>query len=292
MGYYGMIVIGGGIAGLSSALAWTKIRSSERDKVPVLERNSVVGGCVSSFARKGFRFDTVQIVPDISDLLEFFDVDIPMKRFEGYYARLFLADPSAKTAKVFQVPASLDRFRDDLSARYPAERRRIGAFFGYCAAMHEELRYLKTEPTLADIVGIILHCPRILACSPKTYHRFLRGFGFHDGELFETLDLFSSFSGLSGDRCAALLTTSAMMTTLEGAWRPRKEFLQLPLALRRKLIEAGGDGRVGRLAEGRLWEVPIREGTHRGFLRPEDRGIHGSATESGRACRRDSRSRT
>ncbi|MFA6508563.1 MAG: NAD(P)/FAD-dependent oxidoreductase [Treponemataceae bacterium] len=237
---YAMIVIGGGIAGLSTALAWTKVRSSENETVLVLERNSVVGGCVSSFARGGYKFDTVQIIPDISDLLEFFGIDMPLHRYDDYYARLFLADTQQRSVSVFRVPSSFDSFRNDLTARFPAERGRVEKFFRYCAAMHEELRYLKTEPTLKDIASIVLHCPRILAASNKTYHQFLRGFGFKDQSLIEILDLFSSFSGLSGDRCAALLTTSAMMTTLEGAYRPRGEFIRLPIALRDALTAAGG----------------------------------------------------
>jgi phytoene dehydrogenase-like protein len=222
MNKYGMIVIGGGIAGLSAALAWTKVRPLGGGRVLVLERNPVVGGCVSSFARGGYRFDTVQLVPDVADLLDFFGVDVPMRRFEGQYARLFLADPATGTTNVFPVPSSAEAFRASLEKRFPSERRSIASFFRSCEAIHEELKYLKTEPSAAQIVGIILRCPRILAASSKTYHQFLASFGIRKGGLFEFLDLFSSFRGFSGDRCAALLTVSAMSTTLAGTWRPRE----------------------------------------------------------------------
>jgi all-trans-retinol 13,14-reductase len=266
MSAYSMIVVGGGIAGLSAALAWNSVRPPGSGKVLVLERNPVVGGCVSSFARSGYKFDTVQILPDVSELLEFFGVDLPMRRFEPYYARLFLADPETKRAKEIRVPSSLEGFRDMLHARYPAERRRVEAFFRRCSAMHEELRHLKTEPSPAQALGILLRCPRVIAASPLTYHRFLHGFGIAGGELFEVLDLFSSFAGLSGDRCAALLTTSAMMTTLEGAWRPAAEFVRLPLAMRDRLVQAGGEVRTGTavariLAEdGRAKGVTLADG--------------------------------
>jgi phytoene dehydrogenase-like protein len=269
---YRMIVVGGGMTGLSAALAWTKVRGSEREKVLVLERNATVGGCVASFSRGGFKFDTVQVVPDVSDLLAFFGVDLPMNRFDGCCARLFLADPQTKTAKAFEVPSSRDAFRGALAARFPAERRGIEAFFRACAAMHEELKYLKTEPTAAQIPGILLHCPRILAASQKTYHRFLRSFGIRGGELFEILDLFSSFSGLSGDRCAALLTTSAMTATLAGAWRPRGEFLRLPLALRDRLVEEGGEVRTN---------APVAR------ILVEDGAAAGVVLENGEALRAD-----
>ena len=69
---YSLIVIGAGISGLSTALAWMRVYSPREHPVLVLEKNAVPGGCVSTFARGGYRFDTTQIIPDVSDLLRFF----------------------------------------------------------------------------------------------------------------------------------------------------------------------------------------------------------------------------
>lgn len=255
-----MIVVGGGIAGLSSALAYAKTAGPGGKRTLVLEKNAVVGGCVSSFARGGFKFDTVQFAPDLRDLLDYFGVDLPMRRFEPCLARLFLADPERKTARTFEVPSSRDAFRESLRARFPAERRRVDAFFRAAAAMFGELRFLKTEPTPAETANILFRCPRLLAASPRTYHRFLAGFGIRGGELFEILDLFSAFAGLSGDRCAALMTVSAMTASLDGAWRPEGPFVRLPLALRDRLVELGGEVRT-RTAVSRIL---VRDGAARG----------------------------
>ncbi len=236
---YKLVVVGAGITGLSTALAWKKAYPGADNDVIVLERNPIVGGCVTTFAREGFRFDTTQIIPDVSDLLEFFGVDVPLKRFEGYYARLFMANTSDSSARIVPIPSSFDAFEKMLAEKYPDDSKSITNFFSYCRAMHNELNYLKTEPKWYQLPGILVHCQKILLNSSKTYHQFLNKFRFKNPEVFQILDTFSSFSGLSGNRCAALLTACAMVTTLKGSYRPEKGFIQFPIALRKKAEEQG-----------------------------------------------------
>ncbi|PKP22536.1 MAG: hypothetical protein CVU05_03535, partial [Bacteroidetes bacterium HGW-Bacteroidetes-21] len=205
----------------------------------ILEKNKIPGGCVTTFARKGFHFDTTQIIPDVSDLLTYFDIDIPLKKFDGYYARLFKADIQTKTAQIIPIPSSHKAFEEMLIERYPEDKKSIQRFFQYCLKMHQELNYLKTEPHLYQIPGILLHCKRILATSNLTFHDFLKKFQFKNPEVLSIIDTFSSFSGLSGDRCAALLTACAMITTLKGSFRPEKGFIQFPIALAKKIKESG-----------------------------------------------------
>lgn len=235
--YYPLIVIGAGITGLSTALAWKKVYPGK--DILVLEKNAVVGGCVTTFARQGYLFDTTQIIPDVSDLLDYFNITIPLKRFEGYYARLFMANPAEGKAKVFCIPDTHHDFEKVLINTYPQDARTIQKFFSYCRAMHAELPYLKTEPCWYQIPKILFQCKRILVNSNKTYHSFLKRFRFNNPEVFRILDTFSSFSGLSGDRCAALLTACAMVTTLNGSFRPEKGFIQFPLALLKKAQSLG-----------------------------------------------------
>lgn len=241
---YGLVVIGGGMAGLGAALAWTRVRDVGREPVLVLEKESTVGGCVTSFARGGYRFDTVQVIPDVSDLLRFFGFDIALDRYEPNLARLILADPARRSCTAIPIAADRAAFERDLRARYPEDADRIAAFFSYGDGLLAELPHLKTEPSPLEGIGILVRCPRILAQSKKTYRQYLDAFGFTNPELLEVLDLFSSFSALSGDRCAALLTACAMMTTLRGGFRPHGGFIGFPAELRRRAEDAGVEVRV------------------------------------------------
>jgi len=240
MKHYKIIIIGAGMSGLSTGLAWQKVYGPHNDDVLIVEKNPTVGGCVTSFARKGYIFDTTQIIPDVADLLAFFGTDIPLLKFENYYARLFLAHPATKVTKIIPIPSSVEAFQKLLTERYPDDSKQVENFFSYCLDMYKELNYLKTEPKWYHIPRIIVKCPKIIANSGKTYKQFLKNFRFKNSELEQVLDTFSSFSGLSGDRCAALLTACAMITTLKGSYRPAKGFIQFPIALKDKFLENGG----------------------------------------------------
>lgn len=238
---YSMIIIGAGITGLSTGLAWTKIYNTEKHPVLIIEKQPVPGGCVTTFAREGYRFDTVQIIPDVSDVLNFFGIDVELNKFENIYARLFLVNPETKHVRMFPVASEIQTFADYLGSHYPKDRKKISHFFEYCSKMHHELQFLKTEPKFHELFKILYHCPKILANSNKTYKQFLKKFRFSNPELIEILDIFSSFSGLSGNRCAALLTACAMITTLKGSYRPKKGFIQFPLMLQKAYEDRGGE---------------------------------------------------
>lgn len=120
-----------------------------------MKKNTVPGGCVATFTRKGYRFETTQIIPDVSNLLSFFDVNIPLCKFDNYYARLFLADTSDFSSMIIPVPSSREGFEEMMIDRYPEEKSGIESFFSYCQQMYDELDYLKAEPKWSQIPLIL-----------------------------------------------------------------------------------------------------------------------------------------
>ncbi|MBN2625953.1 MAG: NAD(P)/FAD-dependent oxidoreductase [Spirochaetales bacterium] len=238
---YGLIVIGAGMTGLSTALAWAETHDLDREPVLVLEKEPAPGGCVTTFAREGYRFDTVQIIPDISDLLKFYRIPLDLVPYGHCLARLFLADPVKKDVRVYPVLQGRENFRDYLVGLFPEEEEGLNRFFDYGQKLLDELEHLKTEPTPLQGLAILIKCPGIIRQSGRTYRQYLDSFRFRNPDLMEILDLFSSFSGLSGDRCAALLTACAAMTTLQGSYRPRSGFISFPHSLRKALETRGGE---------------------------------------------------
>ena len=71
---YGMIVVGSGITGLSSGLTWAMNNDIKEEPVLIIEKEPKTGGYVTSYEREGYLFETCQTIPNISELLEFFEV--------------------------------------------------------------------------------------------------------------------------------------------------------------------------------------------------------------------------
>lgn len=234
-----LIVIGGGITGLSAAITWARNNPADR-RVLVIEKQPVVGGYVTSFRRQGYLFDTVQLIPDSTEVLDYLGVNIELKQFAGYYARLFLADTTTQTAKIINIPAGVEEFQTFLQQRYPADAVAIRRFFAYATAMFDELYYLKVEPTLPEILRILGRCPKIIANSNKTFQQLIDKFRFTEPEIFEILNMFAAFSGLPAERVSALLPVSAMLASLKGSWRPLHGFIEFPQKMRQRLEELGG----------------------------------------------------
>jgi phytoene dehydrogenase-like protein len=261
-----LVVIGGGVTGLSAAIAWALNNDVREHPVVVLEKEPAVGGCVTSFVRKGFLFDTVQMIPDASEILEYLGVEIDFRRFGGCIMRILLADPDSGETRTVAVPAGYDDFRRMLRKRYPGEAERIDRFFSYTRAMYDELFRLRMEPNVLQLLRIPLSCPRVVKNRNRTFREYCDLFGFTDPELREIFDVFAAFSALPAERAATLMTVAAFCSTLEGVYRPRRGFIQFPQTMRLRLVELGGEVRTRTVVSkilvngGRVWGVRLTDG--------------------------------
>lgn len=235
-----LLIIGGGITGLSTALTWALNNAAQRHPVLIVEKEAAVGGYVTSFKREGYLFDTVQLIPEASDVLDYFGIDIDLKKFDNYYARIFLTDTAQNSVKCINIPAGVAGFKSFLLQSYPAQSSQIEHFFSYTRAMFNELYHLKVEPTILEIVQILLRCRKIIVNSDRTFAQFIKKFGFSEPEILEILDVFAAFSGLPAQRVAALLSVSAMIASLDGSYRPYKGFIEFPLRMKQRVLELGG----------------------------------------------------
>jgi len=239
---YSLIVIGAGITGLSSAIAFAKNSKNIKTPVLVLEQHSIVGGMVTSYKREGFLFDTAQLIPDPEDLFEYLNIDLPIKKFQNYFARIFLVR-SEHTTEI-KIPCGMDNFKEMLIERYPDEKVALTDFFAYSKAIFDELYYLKVEPSLVDLIKILIRCPKTVKNSKKTFKEYVKRFQFQQKELEEIFDVFAAFSGLPAERAVAMMTVAAMNTSLNACYRPEKGFIHLPLALKKRAEELGCEVRT------------------------------------------------
>jgi phytoene dehydrogenase-like protein len=263
---YGLIVIGGGITGLSTALGYALNEDLSQHPVLLLEKEPKVGGYVTSFKRKGFLFDTVQMIPDVTRILKYFGVEIDLKQFSGYYARVFLADPATGSAKVIEIPSGIAEFEQMLIGRYPGQAQQVVKMLAHSRSMYGELERLKVEPSFLDLIGALFTCTKTVRHGLKTYTAYLDQFGLTDPELREIFDVFGAFSGLPSDRVAALLPVVAMNSLMEGTYRTVKGFIHLPHRMRKRLEALGGKirtkSKVARILvdDGRVRGVELASG--------------------------------
>jgi len=236
-----LIIIGAGMTGLSAALAWCKNVDVENNPVTIIEKQSIVGGYVTTYSRKGYLFDTTQIIPDVSDILNYFDVDIDLIQFKGYYARIFITDPKTGNVMPFKIPSSLKGFEYYLVNRFPGDAKRIKQFFMESKKMYDELFLLKYNPGIFDLLRMFFTCRRIIAHSNKTFKQYFDRFKFKSPEIREIFNVFAAFSGLPAERVSALLTIGAMHATLKGAFRPTEGFISFPLAFKKQIEDYGGE---------------------------------------------------
>ena len=228
---YALIIVGGGMSGLSAAISWARNNDVTEKPVLVLEKEPKTGGFVTSYERQGYLFDTCQMIPDMSDVFQYLDIEVELRTFKGYYMRIFLVDPkTGDLRKTINIPSGVEAFKEWLMETYPHEKSSIERFLNYSRAMFEELFRLKIEPKFLDILKIITTCPKIFRNSSKTFLEYFTKFGIRDEEIKDIFAVFSAFSALPEGRVSAVVPISAMNSLLDGAYRPKAGFIRLPEA--------------------------------------------------------------
>ena len=126
-----LIVIGGGITGLSTGLTWAMYHDVKEEPVLIIEKNPKTGGYVTSYERQGYLFDTCQMIPNISELLDFFSMDIDLREYKGYYMRIFLVDTKTNEVRTIDLPSGFENFKQYLMEKYPNNAAEIQQFLDY-----------------------------------------------------------------------------------------------------------------------------------------------------------------
>jgi len=256
----GLIVIGGGITGLSTALTWALNHNLEKDPVLLLEKEPKTGGYVTSYERNGFLFDTCQMIPNLSDILGYLGIDIELKKFKGYYMRIFLVNPENDETTVLELPTGVEYFKKQLMEKYPNNAAEIEKFLDYSRAMYLELFNLKLEPTVPEILKTLVKCPKIIKNSSKTFKKYFDKFGITEPEVIEIFNVFAEFSALPAEQVTAIVPISAMNSLLDGAFRPKDGFIEFSQKIEEKYLKLGGELRLNTEVE----KILVTEGKVKG----------------------------
>ncbi|MFX1570339.1 MAG: phytoene desaturase family protein [Promethearchaeota archaeon] len=238
---YKLIVIGAGMTGLSTAITWALNNNLEKDPVLLIEKQPKTGGFVTSYEREGFVFDTCQMIPNISEILEYLGIEIELKKFKGYYMRIFIVNPEIDEVKVLELPSGLETFKKKLMDQYPNNASQIEEFLDYSRDMYLELFNLKVEPKFIDILKLLFTCPKIIKNASKTFRKYFDQFGIREPDVIEIFNIFADFSALPSEQVTALVPISAMNSLLDGAYRTKAGFIDFSNKLQERYLTLGGE---------------------------------------------------
>lgn len=238
---YDVVVIGGGMAGLSAGAGLAR-RGAE---VLVVEAHYQAGGYAHAFRRKQFHFDSaVHLTPGggrgeglhrlledwgVADQVEFLPVQ-PMYRTVG---------PGLQTL----IRSGQDDFVESHAEHFPHERAGIRSLVDAMDRMASEIR----ELSALDVPGnqmmrvMVKHCPTVLRNSNRSLQQLLDDH-VKDPVCQSVLSTLWTYLGLPPSRCSAVAFAVMMMSFInENAYYVRGTFQRLADAFASAVRKFGGE---------------------------------------------------
>ena len=229
------IVIGAGLGGLSAAA----LLSAQGRSVLVLEQSDRIGGCCSTFERKGFHFDTgasiVEIIQPIEKVFRKLDTTLQDE------VDLIPCDPVMsvihKDGSRTTIPLSIQKTGELIASISPADGRSWFEFIDFCAELAEvslDTFFSMPADSMADMFKMARSQPRLMKYLPvfmSSYQDIIERF-FKDERVLECLGYQSLYFGFPP---ALVPGPYAMVPYTEqmGIYYPRGGMIKIPEALRR-----------------------------------------------------------
>ncbi len=236
-GDYDLVIIGSGLSGLSSGMMWQKNTANKRTLI--IEKNSYPGGYSTAYEREGYVFETTQLFPDIIDILEYLEIDLDLKQYEGNFMRRLVVE--GEQVEEYKIPAGAENFKTYLVGIFPDDADKIRALMDYSVDMFKQVRKLKANSKLKDKLMIPFQAPKVVANLNRTYSGLLDKFGITNPKLREVMETFTSFSGVPSGRASAIMATGAMLSSMTRCFRPYGYFDEFPAKMAQLFQERGGE---------------------------------------------------
>lgn len=232
---YDMIIIGSGLAGLTSAALLTQAGY----RVLVLEQHYIVGGCAHTFKRHNYIFDTaIHLIGGAE----------PGGEVYNLYERLGLLgkikfrkiDPMITLRiedKSYPIPSQLNKLSSQMEAWFPEEAVAIREVI-------DEIKYiggLKGSYNLKEL-------KRILQFEKMTYQEYLEKF-FQHPHIMMILSSLVLFAGVPINQLSTFKMMNIMASYDGGAYYPKGNSQQLSNILKEYILFHGGEIKLNRRVE-------------------------------------------
>jgi len=253
-----IVVVGGGLAGLSAACT----AAARGHSVTLLDKNDWVGGKAAEHAAEGYRFDMGPTILTLPSVLKRVFAESG-RRMEDYLDMVPL-DPQWRC--FFEGPTTADNTVLDLVANVDAMRKNLDAFTGSGASGQGYERFIKVSEQLHGVsdrfffwrsiggladtmeVGgafsaavlkdvLSLRMGRSVASVVRSH--------VPDHRVAQMMDHFTQYVGSSPLASPAVLCGIAHMQTQEGIWYPIGGTRAVPEALQKLAGELGVEIRTG-----------------------------------------------
>ena len=254
---YDLVIIGSGLSGLSSALMWQK--NTDGKRTLIVEKNTYPGGYSTAYERDGYVFETTQLFPDIIDILEYLEIDLDLKQYEGNFMRRLVVE--GDEIDEYKIPAGAENFKEYLVNKFPDDEEKIRSLMDYSVDMFKQVRKLKANATLKDKLKIPFQAPKVVANLNRTYSGLLDKFKISNPKLREVMETFTSFSGVPSDRASSIMATGAMLSSMTRCFRPYGYFDEFPAKMAQLFQERGGEIWFGAEVE----KILVEKGEARGI---------------------------
>ncbi len=260
---YDVIIVGGGMAGLSSGAHL----ASKGLKVLLLEQHHKVGGCATNFTRGDYTFEVALHELAGGGLFQLMDLCGVKDKVELYQLPdLYRSIWPGETTIDVTMPANWEGWDNTLKSAWPEEAEGVDTLhrlstevFADIMGVKDLFRYTGAKKIFKSLSVPIKH-PELVKWSKRTLQELL-DYCFTDEDIKAVVSQFWVYYGAPIPDEIALLTLAANEVFLtEGAWHVKGTSQALSNAYAERIRELGGEVKTGTLVTKVIVENGIATG--------------------------------
>lgn len=260
---YDVVVIGGGIGGLSTAALCQKAGM----KTLVLEQSDRIGGCCSTYEVEGFNFDVGASVVEMPGAFEelFKRLDMPREKYIPFVE----VDPIYDYCDIsrgmrFNYPTSIEGTAEIIARFAPEDAKAFldfaKKFTPIISGLVDSFFYVPCMGFL-DAIKLVIRYPQMIKVLPMfiTTHQKVVAKYFKNEDVQASMAFQSFYGGMPPDLCAGLYAIIGLLEH-EGIYYPPGGMIRIPAGIQQAFEDLGGETRF----DARVMRIMVEDRAARG----------------------------